>query len=229
MYSYDLPTGRMFSPCKFCGEFNETEAYYNLDSGKYPQQKRMLIKNELFKYECKKCGAVYLLPYDMMYHDVENKVIIYLDAMMKHTKQIKKKIKKQKKQFGKDYRFRIVKSASSLREKAIIFEHKYDDKIIELIMGDIIAITSNCQKNLNMKEVKLDVSDDDIIINILGIDTNTGMNFELPHSVNREQYKINEANTHNIIKLKESLFIDFEWCIEQRKKINKKLKKLMNK
>ena len=80
-----------------------------------------------------------------------------------------------------------------------------------------------------MKEVKLDVSDDDIIINILGIDTNTGMNFELPHSVNREQYKINEANTHNIIKLKESLFIDFEWCIEQRKKINKKLKKLMNK
>ena len=104
-----------------------------------------------------------------------------------------------------------------------------NDKIIELIMGDIIAITSNCQKNLNMKEVKLDVSDDDIIINILGIDTNTGMNFELPHSVNREQYKINEANTHNIIKLKESLFIDFEWCIEQRKKINKKLKKLMNK
>lgn len=229
MYSYDLPTGRMFSPCKFCGEFNETETYYNLDSRKYPQQKRKLIKNELFKYECKKCGAVYLLTYDMMYHDVENKVIIYLDAMMQHTKQIKKNIKKQKKQFGKDYRFRIVKSVSSLREKAIIFEHKYDDKIIELIIGDILAITLNCQKNLDIKEVKLDVSDDEIIIRLLGVDTNTGVDFDLPHTVDREQYIINETNTHNIIKLKESLFIDFEWCIEQRKKINKKLKKLMNK
>lgn len=229
MNYYDLPICRMMSPCKFCGEFHEMETYYNLDSSKNPEQKRKLIKNELFKYECKKCGAVYLLTYDMMYHDVENKVIIYLDAMMQHTKQIKKKIRKQKKQLGKDYRFRIVKSASSLNEKAIIFEHKYDDRIIELIMGDIIAITSNCQKNLDMKEVKLDVSDDEIIIRILGIDTNTGMNFELPHSVDREQYEINEANTHNIIKLKESLFVDFEWCIKQRKKINKKLKRIMNK
>ncbi len=229
MYSYDLPIGRMYSPCKYCGEFNEMETYYNLDSRKHPQQKRKLIKNELFKYECKKCGAVYLLAYDMMYHDAENKVIIYLDAMMKHTKKIKRKIRKQKKQLGKDYRFRIVKSASSLSEKAIIFEHKYDDRIIELIMGDIIAITSNCQENLDMKEIKLDVSDDEITINILGIDTNTGMYFELPHCVDREQYKINEANTHNIIKLKETLFVDFEWCIEQRKKMNKKLKKLMNK
>ena len=54
-----------------------------------------------------------------------------LDAMMQHTRKIKRKIRKQKKQLGKDYRFRIVKSASSLREKAIIFEHKYDDRIIE--------------------------------------------------------------------------------------------------
>lgn len=229
MYSYDLPIGRIFSECKNCGEFNEMETYYNLDSRKYPQQKRKLIKNELFKYECKKCGAVYLLPYDMMYHDAENKVIIYLDTMMQHTKKIKRKIKKQKKQFGKDYRFRIVKSIGLLNEKAIIFEHKYDDKIIELIIGDILAVTRGCQKNLDMQEIKLDVSDDEITIRILGVDTNTGMNFELPYGVEREQYKINETNTHNIIKLKESLFIDFEWCIEQRKKINKKLKKLMNK
>lgn len=229
MNYYDIPICRMMSPCEFCGEFNEMETYYNLDSRKYPEQKRKLIKNELFKYECKKCGAVYLLTYDMMYHDVENKVIIYLDAMMQHTKQIKKKIRKQKKQLGKDYRFRIVKSASALSEKAIIFEHKYDDKIIELIMGDIIAVTSNCQKNLDMQEVKLNISDDEIIINILGVDTNTGMNFELPHTIDCEQYKINETNTHNIIKLKESLFVYFEWCIKQRKKINKKLKRIMNK
>lgn len=219
----------MVSPCKFCGEFNEMETYYNLDSRKYPEQKRKLIKNELFKYECKRCGAVYLLTYDMIYHDVENKVIIYLDSMMQHTKQIKKKIRKQKKQLGKDYRFRIVKSASALCEKAIIFEHKYDDRIIELIMGDIVAVTSICQKNLDMKEVKLNISDDEIIINILGIDTKTGMNFELPHSIDYQQYKINEAKTHNIIKLKNSLFVDFEWCIKQRKKINKKLKRVMNK
>lgn len=226
---YNLPICRMMSPCKACGEFNEMEIYYNLDSSKNPEQKRKLIKNELFKYECKKCGAVYLLTYDMMYHDVENKVIIYLDAMMQHTKQIKKKIRKQKKQLGKDYRFRIVKSVSALSEKAIIFEHKYDDRIIELIMGDIVAVTGNCQKNLDMKEVKLNISDDEIIINILGVDTNTGMNFELPHTIDREQYKINETNTHNIIKLNESLFVDFEWCIKQRKKINKKLKRIMNK
>lgn len=229
MYSYDFPTGKMFSPCKSCGELNEMEVYYNLDSRKYPQQKQKLIKNELFKYKCENCGAVYLLTYDMMYHDVENKVIIYFDAMMQHTKKLKSKIRKQKKQLGKDYRFRIVKSASALSEKAIIFEHKYDDKIIELIIGDILAITCNCQKNLDVQEIKLDVSDDEIVIWFLGIDTNTGLNFELPYSVDREQYEINESNTHNIIKLKESLFIDFEWSIEQRKKINKKLKKLMNK
>ena len=84
-------------------------------------------------------------------------------------------------------------------------------------------------KNLDIKEVKLDVSDDEIIIRLLGIDINTGMEFDWPHSVDREQYIINETNTHNMIKLKESLFIDFEWCIKQRKKINKKLQKLMNK
>ena len=72
-------------------------------------------------------------------------------------------LQKTKKQLGKDYRFRIVKSASSLSEKAIIFEHKYDDKIIELIMGDIIAVTSMCEKNLDMKEVKLNINNQDIL------------------------------------------------------------------
>lgn len=226
MFNYDIPIGQMITPCKCCGEFNEMRVWTNLNSRQNPEQRRMLIDNELFKYECKKCGAVYLLTYEMMYHDEENKVIIYLDPMMKHTKAIKKKIRKQKKEFGKDYRFRIVKSASDLREKAIIFKHKYDDRIIELVIGEIIAVTDYCEKNLDIQEYKLDVSDEEIIIRLLGVDKNTGEAFELPNGMDFETYKINEARAHSTIKLKEDLVIDFEWCIKQREKIKKKLEKM---
>ena len=228
MYNYDNIIGNIIAPCKCCGEINEIKAWYNLNSKKDPIAKRKLIKNELFKYECKKCGTKYLLGYEMMYHDVENKVIIYLDPMMQYTKQIKKKIKKQKKELGKDYRFRIVKNISSLREKAVFFEHKYDDKVIEMMVGELIVNTNYSNKDITLERVDFNVDDAGLEVILSGVDKNN-KEIEIPNYVDYNTYKVNERNTYLLFKLKESLFIDFDWCIEQRKKNKKRIERKMRK
>ena len=229
MYNYDNSIGEIMAPCKRCGEFNKMKAWYNLDTSKYPDAKRKLIKKELFKYKCEKCGAVYLLCYEMMYHDAENKVIIYLDPMTQYTKQIKKKIKKQKKELGKDYRFRIVKTASELQEKAVFFEHKYDDKVIEMMVGEFVVNTHYCNKNLIVDEVKFCVRDDSFEATLLCTDINTNEKVEKSNCMDYTNYKINERNTYMLFKLKESLFIDSNWCAEQRKRNKKRLERKVRK
>ena len=229
MYNYDSNKGEIIAPCKHCGEYNEMKAWYNLDSSKYPEQKRQLLKKELFLYKCEKCDAVYMLAYEMMYHDAENKVIIYVDPMSKYTKQIKKKIKKQKKEFGKDYRFRIVKSASALQEKAALFEHKYDDRVIELLVGELVINTSCCNENLIVDEVRFFVGADDFEAVLFCTDCKTGEKVEMPNSMDYATYKINERNTYMLMKIKDSLFIDFDWCVEQRKRNKKRIERKLRK
>ena len=227
MYNYDYTKGTLTFPCKFCGEFNKMEVWYNLDSRKYPEQKQRVLNKEFFLVECQKCKHKYHLAYEMMYHDVDNKVIIYLDPMMQYTKQIMKKIRQQKKELGKDYRFRIVKSVNDIYEKASFFEYKYDDRIVELIVGEIVANTSYSEKNLNIERVVINATADLLEINLLGVDTNTGEEFDLPFGMDKDLYRTNALNTYAIMKLKESLIVDFEWCIEQRKKMKKKLEKII--
>ena len=111
-----------------------------------------------------------------------------------------------------------------MREKAVFFEHKYDDKVIEMMVGELIVNTNYSNKDITLERVDFNVDDAGLEVILSGVDKNN-KEIEIPNYVDYNTYKVNERNTYLLFKLKESLFIDFDWCIEQRKKNKKRIER----
>ena len=212
MYNYDMTKGTMTLPCKRCGEFNTINTWYNLNGKNNKKQKKLLLNGELFKYKCKRCKNIILVSYGMMYHDVKNKVIVYLDPQLQYTEEIKHKIDLQRKELGSDYRFRIVNSVKKLQEKANIFEFGFDDRILELIKLEAVLYLKEKSPQLRVNTILFEYKHKKIIFNVFGFDLERDSEFSFPFTMTINEYNFNEKIIHNKIILKEALIVDSQWA-----------------
>lgn len=118
--------------CHRCGHSFSATHYgsVNTDLGKDIPQK--IISGELFRATCPSCGAQTLLAYNILYHDMKNKSMVWVIIPNddEYSKQVDEVRHTQK---NIPYNnTRIVSSMRALSEKVSCLEANRDDRVIEI-------------------------------------------------------------------------------------------------
>ena len=119
--------------CPECDFKQEFDVYDSVNVSLNPEAKKQLINGELTIFTCDECGYQVEIEYPLLFHDVDQKFMIWMDP----DGQIDPN-EVRKKQFLFDmlddsYRYRIVQSRNDMVEKILIFDGDLDDKAVEFM------------------------------------------------------------------------------------------------
>lgn len=128
--------------CPKCGKEHDFAIWTSINVTLDRDQKEEILNRKAFVFECPDCKEKTLYSYDFLYHDMEQKIMIYhvttnealVQAMEGFT---------QMTNVGVDdgilngpevegYRKRIVRTLNDLREKIFIFDAGLDDRVVEI-------------------------------------------------------------------------------------------------
>lgn len=118
--------------CQKCGKQHRVDIYKSINTQTDPDLKAMVLSGELFLWNCPDCGTGNLVAYDCLYHDPEEKFMVWMLPFSEPEGPEKDAIMRQAKAMG-DYRLRIVSNAGDLMEKVMIFDAGLNDRCIELV------------------------------------------------------------------------------------------------
>ena len=129
--------------CSKCGETTEIATCPNINVKESPELKEKIKNGSLFLWTCPSCGQVNLYPYQTLYHDPDEKVMVWLtpDNMSfsekalveSHIKAISGQIAADKSgELLRGYVLRRVREAGEMIEKVNIFDAGLDDVAIEM-------------------------------------------------------------------------------------------------
>ncbi len=149
--------------CPRCGESHNVETFTSVNTAKDPDLKARVKDGSLFVWECPHCGAKNLIKGELLYHDPEEKLMVWLlpegarppGAVEEAVKQLE------------GYTLRRVADAGSLIEKVNIHEAGLDDVTVEMLK--MVTRTEMSEKtpavqDVPMKFFRLDGPDNDIIL-----------------------------------------------------------------
>lgn len=131
----------------------------------------------LFRFKCSKCGYKSIVNYNTLYHDMTHQAMVYYVGSVKQALEAIADAEKMMSIAMHGYRKRIVTNQNSLREKAIIFEHGLDDRVIEIIKLTYLANISMQFPDAKIKEVYFVVTDGKYILEFIG---DSPMSAEIP-------------------------------------------------
>lgn len=120
--------------CPICNRSHDTETSTIIDAHESEEIREKIIKGTFFDFDCPECGHHSQLHYSCMYRDEDIREYIYLSA----DQDLEKAAENAQKILGKsisDGLLRIVHTAQELKEKILIFEHGWDDRMIEICKG----------------------------------------------------------------------------------------------
>lgn len=118
--------------CQKCGKEHILDIYKSINASTDPELKAAVISGEAFLWECPDCGTSNLMAYECLYHDPEQKLMVWMLPFGEPEGPEKEAIMNQTRAMG-DYRLRIVSNSGDLMEKVIISEAGLDDRCIELV------------------------------------------------------------------------------------------------
>lgn len=121
--------------CRQCGKAQELKTYGSINVSDTPELKDMVKNGSLFIWECPRCGARNLLKTELLYHDPEKKLMIWLlpegEKLAGQIDSLGEKLFSIANQL-EGYTLRSVPDAGSLIEKLNISDAGLDDAVIEL-------------------------------------------------------------------------------------------------
>lgn len=125
--------------CPKCQEKGNFTVWDSINTDIHPEMRDKVLDFSAFTYHCPKCNSDIVTHYDMLYHDVNRRFIVYLMYNkenyentiydIEHNQSTLKNIFGD--QFG--YTYRIVRDINTLIEKIQIFEHGLSDIAIEFL------------------------------------------------------------------------------------------------
>ena len=126
--------------CPKCGKIVEIGVWDSIEIPYDAPQKDKVLNNTFFRVLCEDCKVLFPVAYPCVYNDLEQRYLIWIAPTMNEKEQSdiathNDKLKNDNvvRLAQKAYRFRIVRSSNELREKIIIFDEGFDDRIIELM------------------------------------------------------------------------------------------------
>ena len=149
-----MPRGMKIT-CPDCQKEGNFTIWHSINVDVDPETREKVKSGELFEYTCKNCGKKNLVEYRFLYHDMENKFLIWY--FPKHDYDINKEILEVNSNTLHGVmkeRVRIVDTRNDLLEKIFIFENHLNDIVVEIIK-DIIRQQLE-DKNINIFFNKLE-------------------------------------------------------------------------
>ncbi len=137
--------------CPACSESSKFLIWESVNTVIDPELKEKVRSREIFQFVCPKCGTKTMVNYDCLYHQMEDKVMIYLvpgdmaDAELMMKGYIRDEVgniieNPYEKEMNMDgYRKRVVGTMNDFMEKLYILDAGYDDRIIELMKVFMIS------------------------------------------------------------------------------------------
>ncbi|MBE5780971.1 MAG: hypothetical protein E7328_04035 [Clostridiales bacterium] len=118
--------------CPHCGMENRMEKWESINTVLNPDAKEKLLTGELFTIHCEGCKKEFALLYDFLYHDMEQKLMVFCMGNEEEDPFLL-----LKKRTGEDcpegYEQRIVKDVRDLLEKVHLRTDGLDDRVMELV------------------------------------------------------------------------------------------------
>lgn len=126
---------KVTATCSDCGEKHGIEVWNRINVGENPELKEKVKNGSLFVWECPHCGKANLAQFQTLYHDPDERLMIWLmpDGIIPEVQE-----KALESQFEKisqtlqGYTLRRVSDVGSLIEKVNIFDAGLDDCVIEM-------------------------------------------------------------------------------------------------
>ena len=118
--------------CPECNEKFNVDIFTSINVQMDKDMKNRVLSGKLFDMECTHCHSKFHIPYPVLYHDMEKKLLIQFTEE-KELEPIKKILDHAN--VGKDYTVRIVDNERDWIEKILISDSGYDDRIMEFRMA----------------------------------------------------------------------------------------------
>ena len=108
-------TAKALAPCSRCGEKTEITIYKSINISENPELKEKIRNGSLFIWECPHCRQANLARYETLYHDPEQKIMIWLMPSGELSETQMQAIANHTRAMG-NYRLRLVKDVGALME-----------------------------------------------------------------------------------------------------------------
>ncbi len=121
--------------CPFCGETSDISVYSGVNVGEEPELKAKVKDGSLFLWECPHCGKTNLASGQTIYHDPEERVMIWLLPKGSVPEDKVRLVEASLAEVAgtlEGYVFRRVEDAGSLIEKVNIVDAGLDDMAVEM-------------------------------------------------------------------------------------------------
>lgn len=202
--------------CPVCGTTGEFEMWTSLNTQLNPEKKEQLLSGALFQYICPHCGKSFNIDYPMLYHQMEDQIMIYYVVQEEDIQMVEEQfrgefgdveteITKVLKEDMNLYLYRIVGSQRELMEKIRIFDAGKDDRIVELvkrIISDAVADKNPEQGDVNLYYLEEEGESLFVAVNSKGVlgtvpipngmyeDMAEGLREKLPDLRSRSEFRI---------------------------------------
>ncbi len=128
--------------CPYCNNEHPFTMWGSINTVLDPQMKAAVRDRSAFLFECPTCGEKTYVDYSMLYHQMEDRIMIHYVNSDEDAQEAYKLYMQEDDSDSlgllqtmreDDYLIRIVRSQSEMREKIAIFDAGLDDRIIEMI------------------------------------------------------------------------------------------------
>ncbi|UUX32799.1 CpXC domain-containing protein [Fundicoccus culcitae] len=123
--------------CPVCNHQSTRQVNAAINAKTHPHLKQELLEGKTFLYECEQCGAQRVINFQMLYHDPDQRLLIYLAPgyvnNKEQTLEILDDLKNRQPVSLDNYHLRIVLSGAELLEKIQIFDQHFNDYEVELV------------------------------------------------------------------------------------------------
>lgn len=131
MYEYQM------AECSNCGNEEKIKIWQSVNVTIDKEEKERILNNTFFKHKCSKCGEEAYIEYEMLYHDMDKKMMVYLihDENEEYKEWVGKFLDSEMAGtiIHGDYILRLVNNQNELKEKIMIRDLNLDDRIIEIM------------------------------------------------------------------------------------------------
>ena len=212
--------------CPKCGKTSDFLLWESVNTVLDPDMKAKVRSGEPFQFTCPHCEYRANVDYAMLYHQMENHVMVYLvpgdkDEAVEMMKGIHRDRNGERIdidfKLDDDYRNRVVGTVNQLREKLLILDLGLDDHVIELQKLFLTLRLQEDDKDIRIEEFLLDKSSDGKLDFAIRLEDGTwgGLAFD------PALYDFLEGKFREIIKAEQDeVIIDINWAVRT---INKKV------
>lgn len=210
--------------CPHCNRKSDFTIWESINTVIDPDMKEKARTGEIFSFECPCCGNKTLVQYATLYHQMEDKVMIYyvpgdpteaIEMMHDIRRNEKGEPVKMNLHLDAIYHNRVVRTINQFREKLMILDAGLDDRVIELTKLFMLAIIQKNQSDVRIEEMLFDVHENGR--QSFAVNTGNGhwgsvaFNMQMYNTVKKE-FDTALIETHN------DVVIDTDWAMDMLKR-----------